>query len=515
MGLSGAKNILGVVCAVAALGYAAPAAASAAPIPNVFGGELSFDTHYDAYTDAAGTRYDPWEVNLQLTDVVYTISSGSTYQVLKAQAAYVGTPTEVAHTQNGTTCTTTYSIDSARPVTGSVSLNADGGATVSVTVPKIVDQDHAPCYFGTSKASDTYTLTFAAAGVYKLRNSGMIYKIAQSGTSDSPGGAYNAPSHQTESLTLFAELDWGRLKDEEKTEAKSLAKSIYQDTLGNCAEYQMSGVGMLMNMFGRGEAACRDGAALTYENALKQIDPPDPNFDSVALPAPASAPAVTPGCGRHSVVSPRRCRRIVAADRNYLTALVRELAVAQAIVTTLNRGNTAQASGSDSGEQLQALALAVYTSEERHADDALTAAGRRLASTLRQAHLNLVLGAKQTRKAGLQLLDGKLPPGVLGTTGVGKGTFTSTLSAALGAPKVGPLRLTSALSRSFPAGPTDVFVTPGGFGQLIAGLPLTPSQASTLTADAENNPPQLASYAAQLSGETRTFVLAAVGEFVS
>jgi hypothetical protein len=232
----------------------------------------------------------------------------------------------------------------------------------------------------------------------------------------------------------------------------------------------------LLAMLGSNETMCEENARATYEEALKQIDPPDTSFNAVALPPASRALGNTASCRKLRGALKRKCAKILAASKLYERALNNWTAVEGAIDTTLNRGNTAEQQNSAPGEQLQQAALAVEGSEEQSADTALNSAGRALARALRTARINLALSARAAAEAEHKLVAGKLPASVLrqlAAAGITHTDLKSVFTTAFAHLKPGPLRLTASLATPIPSSnlpPEDLVTSPAGLTTLVQGL---------------------------------------------
>jgi hypothetical protein len=121
-------------------------------------------------------------------------------------------------------------------------------------------------------------------------------------------------------------------------------------------------------------------------------DPPDPNFRVVFKPQPLPVPALGRRCARLRGAS---CRRLKAAELQYLQASAKATSLSEAVGVTADRFGGARAAGDLYGEYLQRAAEANYLPLQTTAIGEQQQAGRQLGALLKRDHLNIVFSAKQ------------------------------------------------------------------------------------------------------------------------
>lgn len=141
---------------------------------------------------------------------------------------------------------------------------------------------------------------------------GYIYKLSEQRTtleSQAPN-AYSAPTAQDEFGYLYA--DQGTEIEAQKKEAARRAEEKFESDLIDCTPEAVTNMlpgGAAFQRFfaGRWPHQCEDEAKAAYKAALKQIDPPDPDFGAVALPQPSAVPAPGPTCRKLHGTPARSC----------------------------------------------------------------------------------------------------------------------------------------------------------------------------------------------------------------
>jgi DNA-binding beta-propeller fold protein YncE len=154
---------------------------------------------------------------------------------------------------------------------------------------------------------------------------------------------------------------------------------------------------------GVGWGACGLAVATTAVGALiLAVDPPDPNFDSVALPRPLPAAPVRVRCRRlptKRLRAKRACRRLRDALARYQDAAADAAALVEAVGVATNRFTAARDANDLGGQLLQAGVRKVYARELIDAYARQSAAGAALAREMRRGRIDVRLNARRMARA--------------------------------------------------------------------------------------------------------------------
>lgn len=441
------------------VGMSAPPGARAqsyAELATDYSGAFYVDTTYPAWTDSSGNTYDPWSKALMIS--LDLGGHAGRYRGF-ATASYLTTPTETEHLAqpiNGqSTCTFTYSVDQSQPLRPVMTVTGGVNASLSLSYQEKVQDS---CLPDANLPDSTLSFSWRPQGVllpktalFFAQSHPLVYDFRSDPTTTQfPAGPSTGPSTVTTSGDLYIGGFWTKAKAVTKDEQQRLLEQQYRAALDDCETQTLYALASpLLRAFSPyiSQSECEETARLIFWDNEGRIDPPDRNYNAVALPG--VAPSIPPAraCARLSGAERRRCASVAAAMQRYAGAVAAAANIEAVVVTTLNRGNTATAAGAQAGAQLQQTVLLAYAVERQAAMKATRAAAVALKRSLAAAGLRATWTAGRARRAMAALRAGRLPGNVLAAlraAGISRAAIAKAMRAALGKarPQAGSLSAT-------------------------------------------------------------------------
>ncbi len=483
-------------------GLFATAPAAQAGTTQQYSGSIEVQRTYSAYVTNGGTQDASDEAQLTISNPVFALAPGSTAQ---SPSYTLQNPTSISYTrapltqttyQLGVTCIFTFSQDPGQQATGTLTADPAQGVTqvLTVNVPIIstTSANSSPsCGTGANKGIESFKIPVT---VNLQLQSGFYGSITAGGSQYFPASDPIGPINQVYQGGLYINsAEWVRLKDSVKSQAIGRLSEQYRRAVEQCAAqenyFAMAPFARMLSKY-YSERDCRQSAMEAYQTASARLDPPDPNYRSVVLPASVTARTSQDGCAKMAKRDLKACHSLASAERRYESAQAELLSIDAAIVTTMNRASTAQSAGDTGAEQTQADALAVYDSWQQSVGHQADSTARSLARVLERLHVLKRLSARETASLFKQPLSGHVPAAMaraLRSAGVSPSAFTSALRQAAPGMRPGKFTLASALKTPItpsPAPTADLQLNPANLAELATGLQtagsLTSAQATTV-----------------------------------
>lgn len=486
-------------------GLLATAAAAQAGTTQQYSGTIEVQRTYAAYVTNSGTQDASDEVQLTISNPVFALAPGSTAQ---SPSFTLQNPTSISYTrapetqttyQLGVTCIFTYSQDAGQQATGTLSLGTADPAqgvtqVLTVKVPIIVttSANSSPsCGSDVNKGIEFFKIPVT---VNLQLQSGFYGGITASGSQYFAASDPIGPINQVYQGGLYINsVEWVGLKRSVKSQAADRLEQQYRRAIEQCATqenyFAMAPFARILSKYYSADD-CRQSAMEAWETASARLDPPDPNYQSVVLPASVTARTSQDGCAKMAKRDLRACHSLASAERRYESAQAELLSIDAAIVTTMNRASTAQSAGDTGAEQTQANALAVYDSWQQSVGHQADSAARALARVLERLHVLKRLSSQETASLFKRPLSGHVPAAMaraLRSAGVSPSAFSSALRRAAPGLRPGRFTLASALKTPItpsPAPSAELQLNPANLAELATGLQtagsLTSAQATTV-----------------------------------